>query len=213
MGSVQPIRQAPTPLAPLDPQALDNLRFIRQTMENSVAFTAVPGWGGVAIGVSALGAALLAAVANANGNKSVWLAIWLGEAALALAIGVGAAYCKAARMSTPGMPNTPALARPARKFVLALLPSVLVGALLTAVLVRGGLYGDLPAAWLLIYGMGILAGGVFSVRVVPVMGLCFLMLGSAAVLAQADWGNALLALGFGVVQICFGVVIARRFGG
>lgn len=210
MGSVQPIRQAPTTLLPLDPQALDNLRFIRQTMENSVAFTAVPGWGGVAMGISALGAALLAADASANGNKSVWLAIWLGEAALALAIGVGEAYRKAARMSTP---TTPALPRPARKFVLALLPSVLVGALLTAVLVRGGLYGDLPAAWLLVYGMGVLAGGVFSVRVVPVMGVCFLMLGSAAVFAPAGWGNALLALGFGVVQICFGVVIARRFGG
>jgi hypothetical protein len=207
MGSVQPIRQAATPAEPLDPQALDNLRFIRQTMENSVAFTAVPGWGGVAMGISALCAALAAALVNAGENGPLWLSIWLAEAALALAIGVAAAYRKAAKMSTP------ALARPARKFVLALLPSVLVGALMTAMLVRAGLYGDLPAAWLLIYGMGVLSGGVFSVRAVPIMGLCFLALGSVAAFAPANWGNSLLALGFGAVQICFGVVIARRFGG
>ncbi len=200
MGSVRPIRETAGP--PSD--ALDNLRFIRRTMENSVAFTAVPGWGGVAMGVSALLAALWAGVQT---NANAWLTVWLCEAALALALGVGAAYRKAAGISEPGF------ARPARKFVLALLPSVLVGALLTYAFVRAGMMKDLPAAWLLIYGMGVLAGGAFSVRVVPVMGLCFLGIGTGAVFAPAAWGNGLLALGFGVVQICFGIVIARRFGG
>jgi len=200
MGSVRPIRESAAP--PLD--ALDNLRFIRRTMENSVAFTAVPGWGGVAMGVTALCAACWA---SAQRDVHVWLAGWLAEAMLALAIGVVAAYRKAARI------REPAFARPARKFVLALLPSVLVGALLTCILARAGLYRDLPAAWLLVYGMGVLSGGVFSVRVVPVMGLCFLAIGTGAVFAPTAWANVLLALGFGVVQIGFGVVIARRFGG
>jgi len=200
MGSVRPIRESPAP--PSD--ALDNLRFIRRTMENSVAFTAVPGWGGVGMGVSALLAALWA---SRQTDANTWLTVWLSEAALALVIGVCAAYRKAAGTSET------ALVRPARKFVLALLPSVLVGALLTVILVRAGMFRDLPAAWLLIYGMGVLSGGAFSVRVVPVMGLCFLGLGTGAVFAPAAWGDTLLAIGFGVVQICFGVVIARRFGG
>lgn len=173
-------------------------------MENSVAFTAVPGWGGVGMGVSALLAALWA---SRQTDANTWLTVWLSEAALALVIGVCAVYRKAAGTSET------ALVRPARKFVLALLPSVLVGALLTVILVRAGMFRDLPAAWLLIYGMGVLSGGAFSVRVVPVMGLCFLGLGTGAVFAPAAWGDTLLAIGFGVVQICFGVVIARRFGG
>ena len=201
MGSVRPIRNAEPP-ASLDPQALDNLRFIRRTLENSVAFTAVPGWGGVLMGVTALFAA---AWASMQRDPSVWLQIWIAEAALALVIGVTAAYRKAAILG--------GLGRPARKFVLALLPSVVVGALLTVVLARAGMLREMPAVWLLIYGIGVLSSGVFSVRAVPVMGVCFLLLGTVAVFAPASWGNALLALGFGGVQICFGIVIARRFGG
>jgi len=212
MGSVQPIREPEdscpaSELQAFDPHVLDHLHFIRRTMENAVAFTAVPGWGGIAMGVSAIFAAWLA---SAQPDTGGWLAVWIAEAALALAIGVVAAYRKAARMTTP---DAPAFAHPARKFVLALLPSVLVGALLTGVLVRAGMYRDVPAAWLLIYGMGVLAGGVFSVRVVPLMGLCFLALGTGAVFAPSAWGDVLLALGFGLVQIGFGAVIARRFGG
>ena len=203
MGSVRPIREA-MPAVPLDPQVLDNLRFIRRTMENSVAFTAVPGWGGVAMGLTALGAALCASSVH---DASRWLAIWLGEAALALTIGATAGYQKAARQGM--LP----FSRPAKKFLLALAPSLLTGALLTLVFARAGLHAELPAAWLLLYGMGIVSGGAYSVRAVPVMGLCFLLLGAVAVFAPLAWGNALLAAGFGLVQIIFGVVIARRFGG
>ena len=203
MGSVHPIREA-APAIPLDRQAFDNLRFIRRTLENSVSFTAVPGWGGVAMGITALGAALWASSVH---GASRWLEIWLGEAALALIAGAAAGYRKAARQGM--LP----LGRPAKKFVLALAPSLLTGALLTLVFARAGLHAELPAAWLLLYGMGIVSGGAYSVRAVPVMGLCFLLLGTVAVFAPLAWGNALLAAGFGLVQIVFGVVIARRFGG
>jgi hypothetical protein len=67
--------------------------------------------------------------------------------------------------------------------------------------------------WLLMYGTAIVTGGAFSVRVVPVMGLCIMLLGAAALLAPAHWGDLLMAAGFGVVQIGFGIWIAQRFGG
>jgi hypothetical protein len=204
MGSVRPIREiSPEPTA-IHAQALDNLRFIRRTMESAAAFTAVPGKGGVVMGITAL---VAATVASRQRDSVDWLTVWIVEALIAMTIGFVCARWKLRQAESPAI-NGPAL-----KFVLALLPSIFIGALLTLVLFRNGLSAELPGVWLLVYGTGVLSGGAFSVRVVPVMGLCFLLLGTAAVLGPAAWGNWYLAAGFGVVQIVFGAVIARRFGG
>src|SRR5207249_1755221 len=75
---------------------------------------------------------------------------------------------------------------PLRKFGLALAAPLLVGAVLTAALARAGFHAMLPGAWLMLYGSGLLAGGAFSIRLVPVMGACFLVLGVATTLAFND---------------------------
>jgi hypothetical protein len=182
-------------------QALDNLRYIRKTMEGAGSFTAVPGIGGIGTGLTALAASLLAAVQT---RPEAWLAAWLAAAFLALVIGVTAARHKAGAEVFSG---------PARKFVLALLPAVFAGAALTLLFARHGLFPEIPALWLLLYGTAVVSGGAFSVRVIPIMGMCFLALGTAAVFTPPSWGNWMLAAGFGGVQIVFGVIIARRFGG
>jgi hypothetical protein len=92
-------------------------------------------------------------------------------------------------------------------------PPLLVGVLLTIALVRAGQVGTLPGTWLLLYGTGVVTGGAYSVRIVPLMGLCFMALGSIALFAPAAWGNALMAIGFGGFHLAFGLVIARRYGG
>ncbi|HJY86110.1 MAG TPA: hypothetical protein VKE24_04660 [Candidatus Acidoferrales bacterium] len=197
------MRSPSAPVA-IEAHAADNLRYIRETMERAGSFTAVPGWGGVAIGFTALAAAWLA---RRQGTPVAWLAVWLSEAVLAIAIASGAMARKArqARM--------PLLSGPARKFALGFAPPLLVGALLTAVLFRAGPAEVLPGMWLLLYGTAVVTGGTYSVRVVPVMGLCFIALGAAALFSPADWGNAYMAVGFGGLQIVFGVVIARKYGG
>jgi hypothetical protein len=183
---------------------MDNLSFIRSTMERATAFTAVPGWGGVAMGVTALGATLLA---YHSPSVNQWLAVWLSASALALAIGGWAMVLKARRAGTTVFSYS------GRRFVLSYVPPLLVGALLTLVLVRAGLYTALPGTWLLLYGTGVVTGGAFSVRVVPIMGLCFMALGTIALLAPPGWGEWLLAAGFGGLHIIFGLIIARRYGG
>ncbi len=189
---------------PLRDQALDNLRFIRQTMERAGSFTAVPGWGQVAVGVTALAAALVAARQT---SVELWLATWLGEAVVALAIGGSTMVRKAYAV------NDPILSGPGRRFGLSVLPPMVVGGLLTIALYRAGLWRALPGTWLLLYGAGFVTGGAFSVRIVPVMGLCFMFVGSVALFAPAAWGTWCMAAGFGGLHIVFGAIIARRYGG
>jgi len=183
---------------------MDNLRFIRETMERASSFTAVPGWGGVLMGVTALVASLVAALQT---SRNLWLATWTVEALLALVIG-GWAMDRKARAA-----ETPLLSGPGRKFALSYSPPILVGVLLTVVLYRAGLASALPGMWLLLYGTAVVTGGAFSVKIVPVMGLCFMLLGTLALFAPAAWGNYLMAAGFGGLHIIFGIIIARRHGG
>jgi hypothetical protein len=204
MAAVRSIRPELPETIGLHTQAMDNLRFIRSTMETAGSFTAVPGKGGVLMGATAVFAAF---AAHLSANPRAWLKVWMGEAVLALAIGLAFSCHKAIRNGTP-LPS-----KPFRRFVLAVAPSVFVGALLTFVFYRQGLSQLLPAMWLLLYGAGITSGGAFSVRVVPVMGMAFLGLGSVATLAPASLADLLLAIGFGGFHIVFGWVIARRYGG
>jgi hypothetical protein len=188
----------------LHDRAMDNLRFIRETMERASSFTAVPGWGGTVMGATALCAAFIASQQN---TRNLWLATWVVEALLALIIGGWAMDRKARRAETP------VLSGPGRKFALSYSPPILVGALLTVVLYRADMAQALPGVWLLLYGTGVVTGGAFSVKIVPVMGLCFMLLGAAALFVPATWGNYLMAAGFGGLHIIFGIIIARRHGG
>lgn len=187
----------------LHARAMDDLSFIRATMERATAFTAVPGWGGVLMGVTALGAAALGAVQPTPG---AWLGVWLAEAVVAVLVGGSAVALKARRAGDD------VFSRPARQFLLGFIPPLVVGAVLTAALAPAGLYTWLPGVWLLCYGAGVMTGGAYSVRVVPAMGLAFLVLGAAALFAPGA-GNVLLAAGFGGLHVIFGIIIARRYGG
>jgi hypothetical protein len=200
--SVEHRSTQPSPTAA--PDLVADLRFIRDTMERSAAFTAVSGWGQVLLGATALAAAWLAAQQS---SPFAWLRVWLAEGLLAAAIGLLACTWKANRRGLP------LFSGPARKVALGLAPPLVAGAFLTFLLFRSGLQSALPATWLLLYGAGIMTGGSFSVPIVPVMGLSFMLLGGLAVLAPMAWGNWFLAAGFGALHILFGLLIARRHGG
>jgi hypothetical protein len=198
------LRSQPAEPPEMQARAMDNLRFIRETMERAGAFTAISGWGEVAIGVTALGAAWIAARQT---TPAAWLATWIADAALSVGIAVWFTAAKARAA------NTPLMSEPARKFVFSFSPTMLVGALLTALLYQHGLSNRLPGVWLLLYGAAVITAGTFSVRIVPVMGTAFMTLGVVGLLTPAAWGNVLMAAGFGGLHIVFGTLIARRHGG
>jgi hypothetical protein len=199
-----PIRSPLREPIPIDTRAAEHLKYIRETMERAAEFTAVPGWGGVAMGMTALAAAWLAA---RQVTPRAWLAVWLAEVFVAVAIAAPAAATKARRA------NSSLFTGPGRKFALSFAPPIFVGGLLTYAMYQWGGISHLPGIWLLLYGTAIVTGGAFSVRVVPIMGLCLMALGTAALFTPASWGNPFMAAGFGMIQIAFGTWIALRYGG
>jgi hypothetical protein len=185
-------------------RAIDNLAFIRETMERSTHFTAVPGYGGMLMGITALAAAYIA------GQQELWigwLRVWFVEAALAFAVGLLAMWQKSK------IAGGPLISTPAKKFASGFAPPLIVGAAITLGLWRYEIYQVMTPVWMLCYGAAVVCGGAYSVRVVPIMGWCFITLGAGAFALPAVYGNWLMALSFGVVHVIFGALIGRRYGG
>ena len=190
---------------PIHAHAVEDLRFIREAMARATEFTAVPGRGGIAMGITAIAAAV---VSGPPDNSLRWVLIWFLEAAIAAAIALVTMTIKARRSGTPL-----SSAAPAYRFALAFVPPLVAGMVLTPVFATMDLIARLPGCWLLLYGTAAATGGAFSVRIVPLMGVCFMTLGGVAFAAPAAWGHWLMAGGFGGLHIVFGFIIARRYGG
>jgi hypothetical protein len=194
----------PVAVSSFGEHAEESLHFIRRTMERSATFTAVPGMGGAAMGAIGLAAAVLAAN-QTSAERS--LIVWLVAAAAAMGFGVVAMLRKAARL---GAPLAGAVGR---RFAMSLAAPLIAGAALTWGVWIHSAWALMPAVWLLLYGTGVLAGGIFSVAAVRLLGVAFMVLGVAALATPPAWGNLWLGIGFGGLQLAFGLYIARRHGG
>jgi MFS family permease len=187
----------------MEHRAADNLQFIRETMERASAFTAVPGQGGIGIGVTALAAGWIAQ--HRLPSDQFW--IWLWEGILAFLLGIAALYGKSRQLSLS------LWTRPAKRALLSFITPLFAGALITLALYRLEQTALFAGLWLLLYGVAVVTAGAFSVRVVPVMGFCFLILGSIALFTPPSFGNLWMMAGFGGLHMVFGFIIARKHGG
>lgn len=188
----------------LGDRAADNLAFIRETMARSTQFTAVPGYGGILMGVTACVAAYIATIQVGQLQS---LAVWGVEATLAFCIGLLAMWQKS-KIAGQSLFSTPS-----KKFAMSFAPPMIMGGVIVLGLLRYGHYEEMAPVCMLAYGAAVVCGGAFSVRVVPVMGWCFIALGALAFLLPTNYGNLMMALSFGVLHIVFGAIIARRYGG
>ena len=207
MAKIQPILKDESPQREpvnLSDRAAENLKFIRETMERSTHFTAVPGYGGMLMGATAIVAAY---IALQQANLRDWLVVWLTEASLAFAIGLLAMWQKSK------IKKTSLLSAPARKFAFGFAPSLIAGVIITLGLFKFQHFEIMPPVWMILYGASVVTGGAFSVRIVPLMGWMFIALGAAAFALPAAYGNYFMGLSFGVLHIIFGAVIAKRYGG
>ena len=206
MGKIQAIHKDLPEDQPikLSDRAAENLRFIRETMERSTHFTAVPGYGGILMGATAIAASY---IAHQQVYLRDWLIVWLTEAVLAFAIGLLAMWQKTK------IAKTSLFSAPARKFAYGFLPPLVCGVAITLGLWRFEHYEMMAPVWMLLYGSAVVTGGAFSVRIVPVMGWIFIAVGSISFLVSASYGNILMGSTFGLLHIVFGAVIAKRYGG
>lgn len=203
--SAQPDLRVVRSTPSLDDRAADDLAFIRGTMERASQFSALPGWGAIAMGVVGLVAAGVAETYVIG--TGAWLTTWIVAAAAGALVGAVALIHKASGTLTP-------LSRGVgRRFLLCQVPSLIVGALLSVALVVAGQPQLLPAVWLLSYGAGVTAAGALSPPVVPITGAVILVFGGIAVFTPPTWGGALMALGFGVAHLVSGTIVVRRHGG
>ncbi len=187
----------------LHERAADDLRYIRQTMERATSFTAISGVGYVLMGITATAAAWLA---STQPTTEGWFMVWMAELIVAglIAVGLSArkAHAQGERMRSYA----------GRKLLLAFVPPMAVGGVLTLAAYLAGDYGLVPGIWLGLYGTGVMTGGMYSVRVIPLMGAALILLSAVALLSPVN-GDLLLALGLGGLHIVFGAIIWRRYGG
>lgn len=182
--------------------AKETLAYIRRTMESATSFTAVSGWGLIAVGFVGLVASWLAW----SGSREADLRIWLPTAFVSVVIASVSNVAKARRTDVPIWSGA------IRRVVWVIAPALAAGGFLTLALARDGATQLLPGMWLALYGAGVTAGGEFSIRAIRWMGIAFLLLGAAGLL-RPDWGLLLLAAGFGGLHLVIGVNIVVRHGG
>lgn len=203
-GDREAIRSRSTSATAPEDAARRSLDYIRDTLERSASFTAVPGWGNVMIGVVGVIASF---AASSQTTDRGWLMVWLGAAAVSLVIGAVTVTLKAVRTGIPIFGGA------GRKFLFGITPALFAGALLTTVLYDGGLFHILPAVWLLLYGAAIVSAGMSSIPLIRYLGLAFILLGTAAFFTPPYWGDVLLGIGFGGCHLVAGAIIIRHYGG
>lgn len=204
MAKTQKLENERTEPVNIGDRAIDNLKFIRETMERSAVFTSVPGYGGIFMGVTCVAAAY---IATSQTTVRDWLSVWLVEAFLALGIGFFAMWQKSK------ITKTSLLSIPAKKFAMSFLPPILCALIMTFGFWRLGHFQLMIPAWILLYGAAVVCGGANSVKIVPIAGWCFIALGTIAFILPPGFGNLMMAASFGLLHIVFGAVVARKYGG
>ncbi|HVY64974.1 MAG TPA: hypothetical protein VHH11_09160 [Gammaproteobacteria bacterium] len=200
-SSHRPRRLGPTPI---DSGAVENLQYIRRTIEAAHTFTTVPGKGCIAMGVTALAAV----AAESYPPLAVhWLAIWVGAAAVACAL---ALWFMEKKAHAQGLSLRRSVAK---RFFMTLAPAFLTGAILTAALVGRVDRELITATWLLLYGTGLTTCGLFAVPAVFTAGVAFMALGAATLWLPPGSAHVVLALGFGGIHLALGAAILRHHGG
>lgn len=177
-------------------EAEQTLSVIRTLMERSTRYTNLSGHAGIAAGILALGGSALRLWGN-----TPFLPTWIGV----LIAASGAIVFFTARMARQN--GEPFWTRQTRTVVTALLPAFIAALVITMALARVGQVALLPGTWMLLWGVGALAMGFFTPRVISLLGGAFMAAGFVTLFLNPVSDALSMGLTFGAIHLLFGTVL------
>ncbi|OGL41826.1 MAG: hypothetical protein A2161_18655, partial [Candidatus Schekmanbacteria bacterium RBG_13_48_7] len=137
-------------------------------------------------------------------DQIIFLVLWMviGIAAIAVEVILTARDAKKQGIAPFG--------RPGKLSAYSLTPSVFVAVIITLKLIfdadmetASQNFRYLAPIWMMCYGTGVYAAGLFSVRLPRLLGLAFIMLGSVSLVFFDRYALVLVYLSFGIFHIIF----------
>lgn len=200
-------------------EAQTNLRLIRELMERSTKYSTFSGLSGVLAGtVAILGCLSQWKWVQTLGpieQKRAFLLNW----SIVLILAIGMDYLLTKRRA-PLVGKT-IISRLGKQMILASLPGLGMGTLLTLSLLQHGFLDLIYPFWMLAYGAAVCAVGLFSQVEVSKLGWAFFVTGFVTfvfdfLISDANLrltgGLIMTAVTFGGFHIIYGLVMARRVG-
>jgi len=201
-------------------EAKARMEEIQRIMERATLWTLLPGAAALVGGILVLaGCAVSVAMIRSldfaqmlsltlNG-QIVFCVMWFAIGLIGLVLEVALTARAAKRMEL-----SPTV-RSARVAAFSMTPSVIVAMVLTVKFLiplepRPEEIQYIVPVWMMLYGTGVYTAGLFSIRPPRVLGLAFICMGVAALLAFQEYGVVSAALSFGLLHIIFGLYILRK---
>jgi len=199
-------------------EALERMDEIRRISERTTLYTVLPGVPAVVGGLLALAGcagtwAMVRSLefadilARSYSTQIGFCVMWTLLGLLAIVQDI-VLTSRSARRS-----GVQAMTRPGKFAALSLSPSVLVAVVLTVKFLLDLQIQYIAPVWMMCYGTGVYAAGLFSVRLPRLLGLAFVVAGTATVLYLENLDILMTALSFGLLHIVFGVEVLRRARG
>lgn len=199
-------------------EAAARMREIQRIMERTTLYTLLPGVPAVLGGILALIGCVISymmigsvdfadGLALTLGKQVQFCVMWtlIGGAAVALDVVYATAAARKRGLSL--------VTRPGKLAALSVTPSVFVAGIFTVRLLLDGTVQSahyVAPIWMMCYGTGVYAAGLFSVRLPRLLGLAFIIAGALGLLVYPQYGVVLVALSFGLFHIVFGVWVIRK---
>lgn len=197
---------------------IEDLNDIKRIMDRSTRFLSLSGLAGVSTGLFALAGASVAyliifkendylvpsAVELANVRKGYLLLIAFGT----LALSVGSAMFFTIRNTKKR--NERAWNAQSKELLINLLIPLVTGGVVCLILLSRGFLGLLPPLTLIFYGLALVNGSRNTLPEIRNLGLIQVFLGLVA-FQFITYGLLLWALGFGVFQIIYGVIVQKKY--
>lgn len=195
----------------------EDLREIKAIMSRSSRFISLSGLSGVSTGIIALGGLYLAYQQIFSQRTLLTyrpqtltvsdhfelLLIALGTLALAI---ISALFFTNRQIRSSGHQSLDLVSR---RLLVHLAIPLIAGGILCLILLSKGLIGLLPALTLLFYGLALINGSKYTFSEIRSLGIIEVVIGLAA-MQWIELSLIFWAIGFGIVQIAYGIIIQQK---